>query len=69
MPSACNVELHVTVNNTTILCVAQKCFLWPIYVAGNNKECLGLHVKCPKFLPEFDQIWSFSADFHKNPRR
>jgi hypothetical protein len=26
MRYACIVELHVTVNNTTILCVAQKCF-------------------------------------------
>jgi hypothetical protein len=25
----------------------------------------GLHVKCPIFLFEFNQIWSISTDFHK----
>jgi hypothetical protein len=66
MRYACTVELHVTANNTTVLCRAEM-LLWRIYVAGNNKECLGLHEKCPLFLPEFDLIWSFSADFRKNP--
>jgi hypothetical protein len=30
---------------------------WRIYVASNNKTHLGFHAKCPKFLPDFNQIW------------
>ena len=26
---------------------------------------LGLHKNCPKFLSEFNQIWSLSTDFYK----
>jgi len=37
------VEVHIIVNNTTILSLAQKC------VAANNERPLGLHVKCPMF--------------------
>jgi hypothetical protein len=33
--------------------------LWGIYVASNSKTHLGLHEKCPKFLPDFNQIWEF----------
>jgi hypothetical protein len=38
--------------------------LWRIYVAGNDKTHLDLHVKCPTFLADFNQIWSFLVDFH-----
>jgi hypothetical protein len=31
-------------------------FLWQIYVAGNNKTHLGLHVKCLIFS-DFNEIW------------
>jgi len=47
MHSLCVVRLHVTVDYTKIMSVAQQCFLWQIYVAGDNKTYAGLHVKCP----------------------
>jgi hypothetical protein len=31
-------------------------FLWQFEVAGNNKTCLGLHVKCIIFLYNFTQF-------------
>jgi hypothetical protein len=53
MRFVCIVELHVTVNNIEMssLCV-KKMFLWPVFVAGNNKICVGLHVERPVFLSE-----------------
>jgi hypothetical protein len=39
-----------------------------IYVAGNNKTYLGLHVKWLIFLSDFNQIWSFSTCFNKSPK-
>jgi len=27
------------------------------------KICLGLHVKCTTFLPDFNQFWIFSTTF------
>jgi hypothetical protein len=30
--------------------------------------CLGLHVKCPIFLCDFNQIWSFLTEFSKSPQ-
>jgi hypothetical protein len=41
--------------------------LWRIYVAGDSKPNLGLHVHCPIFLPGLNQIWLFSADFRDSP--
>ena len=41
--------------------------LWRIYVAGNNKTILGLQVKCPILLSDFNQIWSVFTDLHKSP--
>jgi len=35
------------------------------YVAGINNTYLGLHVKCPIFVFDFNHIWSFSREFHK----
>jgi hypothetical protein len=29
---------------------------------------LALHVKCPKFVPDFNQIWMFWTDSHKSPQ-
>ena len=29
---------------------------------------LGLHLKCPIFLYDFNQIWNFSTDLYENPQ-
>jgi hypothetical protein len=63
------VELHVTVNRMKILIVAQQRFYWRVNVAGNNKSYLGLHVKCPISLSNFNKIWSLWTDFHENPEQ
>ena len=36
-------------------------------VAGNDQTYLGLQVKCPIFLPDFNQIWTSSTDLRKSP--
>jgi hypothetical protein len=61
----CIVEVNDTLNNITILIVAQKRFFWWICVAGNSETYLGLLEKCPIFLPNFNQIWSSSTDIYK----
>jgi len=33
--------------------------------SGNTKMYLGLHVKCPTILSDFNKIYVFSIDFHK----
>jgi hypothetical protein len=38
--------------------------LWQIYVAGINITYLGLHVKCPTYLLDFNHIWHFSTDIY-----
>jgi hypothetical protein len=62
----CIVGIFVTANNVKILNVAQKLLLLRINVAGNDETYLGLHIKCLIFLPDFDEIWSFWADFYKS---
>ena len=42
--------------NTLIPFHSLKAILWQFDVAGNNKTSLGLHVKCPIFLHNFNQI-------------
>jgi hypothetical protein len=32
-------------------------------IASNNETHLGLHVKCPTFMPDFKKIEIFSTDF------
>jgi hypothetical protein len=44
MHPVCIIEVNVTVNNVTVLSVAQKMILWLIYVAENNKTYLGRYV-------------------------
>jgi hypothetical protein len=48
--------------------VAEKYVLWRIYDAGKSKMYIGLHVKWPKFFPDFNQIWNLYTDFHRNPQ-
>jgi hypothetical protein len=39
---------------------------WRIYVASNNRTYFGLHVKCPIFFFDFNQIHIFSTDLIKS---
>jgi hypothetical protein len=50
--------------NNIVRCT--KILLWLIYVANNNKTYLGLHVKCPIVVSDFNQLWSFSTHFRKS---
>jgi len=38
-----------------------------IYVTGNSKIYLDLHIKCSLFLSDFSQISIFLTDFYRNP--
>ena len=40
-------------------------FVWQIVAASNCTKLVGLHVKCPIFLSDFNQISCFSTDIHK----
>jgi hypothetical protein len=35
---------------------------------SNNRMYLCLHVKCPIFLPNYNQIWNSLTDVHKSPK-
>jgi hypothetical protein len=59
------VEIHAIVSHITILCYAQKYFTGFIYVADNNNTYLGLHVKCPIVVSNFNRLWNFSTRFRK----
>jgi len=61
------LSYNVTVKNAEIQTIAQKCFFWCTYVAGNNKTYTHRHVKHPIFLYNIKKIWSFSTDFHTIP--
>lgn len=58
----CVVELLVTLNTVNMECCTVG-LLRRIYVVGDYKTHLGLHVKCSIILSDFDQIWIFSSDF------
>jgi hypothetical protein len=60
MRSVCIVELHVTVNNTKILNVAQYCFYDEFMLSVTIKREFGLHLKCSLLLYDFNQIWNLS---------
>jgi hypothetical protein len=46
-----------------------KMLLWQTYIAGNITKCLGLNVRCPIFLPDFNQIYIFSTVSLQTPVR
>jgi len=52
--------------NSLITFHSKTALLWGFSITSNNKMYLGLHVKCLKFLPTFDQTWIFLTDFHKS---
>jgi hypothetical protein len=64
----CITELHVPVNNIklvkplehTNIVVELQTFPTDL----NNITCLGSHVKCPTFLPDFNQTWTSLTDFN-----
>jgi len=62
----CVVEQNHCQQYTDNECCTEM-LLWRICVASNNKTHLGLHAKCPKFLPDFNQVGSFSTNFYERP--
>jgi len=38
-----------------------------VFIYIYNKMYLGLYVKSPKFLPDFNQIWIFLTHFYVKP--
>jgi hypothetical protein len=70
-----SLMIRVTVNNATLLSVAQKILLWQIHMAGDNRMYLGNRVKCPTFFPTLTKFFSFwecfyiirNIKFHGNP--
>ena len=40
--------------------------LWRIYVTNNKKPHLELHVKCPIFASDCNEMWMFLMDFRNN---
>jgi hypothetical protein len=65
MHSVCGFELYIAVNNIQIFGFCTEMLLWQIYVAGENRTCLGLNVLYLIFLCSFNQIWSVLTDFCK----
>jgi hypothetical protein len=57
------VELRARHKYKNIECCTAM-LLWQIYVAGMNITYLGLHVKFPTYLLDFNHIWPFSTDFY-----
>jgi hypothetical protein len=44
-------------SNSLIPRNSRRALLWRFIVAGSSTTFLGLHVKCPVFLPDFKKIW------------
>jgi len=42
--------------------------LWRFNDTDNNKRYWGLHVKCPIFLLDFDEIWILWTELNKSPK-
>jgi hypothetical protein len=61
------VELHVTVNSTTVLSAAHGAFMANLC---RRQRCnvLRSRVKCPILVCCCSQIWSFSTEFRESPQ-
>jgi hypothetical protein len=66
--NVCIVEVHVTVNNITILSAARKKASWKTEDASKTKKDLRLRVQHPIFLSNFNQNWSIPTDLYKSPQ-
>ena len=42
--------------------------LTAIHVAGNNETYLNFRIKFSTFVSGFNQIWTFSTNFHRSPQ-
>jgi len=62
----CVAEVCVTHNSINVLSYAKQRF-YGEYLSL-EKKYLNRQVKCPIFLPYFNQISIFSADFHRSPQ-
>jgi hypothetical protein len=65
MRSACVVQVHVTVNNITVLSFKQGWF-YGEFMSPPTKN-LRFHVKFSIFLSDFNLIWIFLTEFYKAP--
>jgi hypothetical protein len=45
---------------------SMRALLWRFSVVGKNKTYLAFRIKCPIFLPKFNQFRISSTDFHKS---
>ena len=62
-------SLHpLGVPNSLIPFHLRTTLLWWFNVTRNSKTYLGLHVRSPIFLSNFNQISILSTDFHKHPQ-
>lgn len=54
--------------NTLIPLQSKRALLLPLHATAKNKTRLGLQIKSPIFLLDFNQICIFSPYFHKSPQ-
>ena len=64
------VLLHYHIGRIVLgsMCVGVVSVLLALAIASNAETYLGFHAKCPMFPLDFNRIWIFLSDFHKNPQ-